>query len=296
MSSVLATAASIAATSSAIASAAIEPSSGGLSSFVETVVPSVVATLLPSSATTTAAATTGAVTIPAYAELLAAFAGALAGAAQGVDRRFDMVGITTLAIVTGLGGGIIRDVLLQDYGIYAFMHPTMLVSCLIAAMFGFFFIGAYRTMHRPLLLIDAVSLGLFAVIGADKALLASLALIPAILLGTITSVGGGVLRDILSGEQPKVMQRGQYYATAAAAGATTYVLLVGWLNVVKPLGAALAFAVVLGLRLLSLVFGWSSPTPVDLTPGVVGAGRAALHFMPGISTTEDDQDPEDTTG
>ena len=91
-------------------------------------------------------------------------------------------------------------------------------------------------------------------------------MIPAILLGSITSTGGGVLRDVLTGEVPNVLQPGSLYALAAVVGSTTYVLLTVWLGVVKPVAAFAAVAIVLLLRFLSVWLGWQSPTPVDLTP------------------------------
>ncbi len=275
-----ATATSIAATatfvSSAVASSSAAATEPGLASLVTTIVPSLVATVLPSGITTEAASQAGRVAVPVYYELLAAFAGGLAGAAKGVRLRYDFIGIGTLAVVAGLGGGIIRDVLLQDQGIYAFEHSAMLGTTILAALVGFFFAGLVRSMRRPLLLLDTISLALFAVVGADKALLAGLVILPAILLGAITSAGGGVLRDLLCGEEPQLMRPGSLYASAALAGSTVYVLMVGWLGIVKPIASVAAFIVIALLRSLSLLLGWQSPEPVDLTPKVVSVGKSVL--------------------
>ena len=301
MSTLLATASTIAAAASTVASSTVASSTQttepAIVSLVTTVVPSLVATILPSGVTTAAASQVGAVTLAAPAEITAAFIGALAGAAKGVERRFDFLGIATLAVVTGLGGGIIRDLLLQKYGIYAFENPRMLLSALAAAVFGFFFVGLYRKVRKPLVLLDMVSLGVFAVIGADKALLAGLLLLPAILLGSITSVGGGLLRDILCDEQPKVMQPGSLFASAAVLGSTVYVLLVGWLGIVKPIASVAAILVVVALRGLSLALGWQSREAVDLTPKVVSAGKTVLaparhRFGKSASTSGDEESPE----
>ena len=281
MSMLVASASTIAATATAVASSAAtagaeattEP---GIVSLVTTVVPSLIATVLPSGVVTEGAAQAGRVVIPQYYELLAAFAGGLAGSAKGVRLRFDSIGVATLAVVAGLGGGIIRDVLLQNQGIYAFQHQAMLAVTILAAIVGFFFASVVRTMSRPLLILDTISLALFAVLGSDKALIAGLALLPAILLGTITSVGGGVLRDMLCSEQPELMRPGSLYASAAVAGSTVYVLMVGWLGIVKPIASVSAFIVIALLRSLSLLLGWQSPEPVDLTPHVVSVGKTVL--------------------
>jgi len=248
----------------------------GIAAIVESSVPGAVASVLPSNATTTAPVTSSSIAIPAVIEVSATFAGALAGALVGVDRKLDLIGVTTLAVFAGLGGGIIRDVLLQKYGIYALQNPRVLIAALVAALLGFFFFTAARRARPLLFLIDAISLGLFAVLGSDKALLAGLTFLPAILLGTITSVGGGVIRDVLTDRTPQVLRPGGFYATASVAGATLYVLMVGWLNLVKPLAMVMSVLLVLALRLLSEWLGWESPTPKDLTPAVAAVPRHVL--------------------
>ena len=270
---------SVAATSSLVATASGSAAATGLpqevASVVATVIPSVAASLLPSGVTTTAPVTAGSVHIPAALEFSSALAGGLAGALVGVRRELDFIGVTTLAVAAGLGGGIIRDLLLQRYGIYALQHPALLLAVFIAAIVGFFFFGAMARLKPVLLLVDGLALGLFACIGADKALLAGLTILPAILLGTITSVGGGMIRDVLTDEVPQVLRPGGLYASAAVLGATAYVGLVSWLNIVKPVATIAVVALVLGVRLLSQWLGWQSPMPTDLTPLVAAApGKA----------------------
>lgn len=268
---------SLAATSSLVAtgSAAATSVAAQVGSFVATTVPEVAASVLPSAVTTTAPVSAVAVTVPPALEVAAAFAGGLAGAIVGVRRELDAVGVITLAVAAGLGGGIVRDLLLQRYGIYALENPRLLIAVLIAALLAFFFFGAVRKARPLLLVVDALALGLFACIGTDKALLAGLTVLPAILLGTITSVGGGMIRDVLTGEVPQVLRPGGLYATAAVLGAMAYVGLVSWLNVVKPVATLAVIVLVLGIRALSQWLGWQSPTPTDLTPLVAAApGKA----------------------
>ena len=273
---------SLATTASALASAggsiASSATSGGsgIAALVETAVPKVVASVLPSAVTTTMPVTASTITIPVALEVGATFAGALAGALTGVERKFDAIGVTALAIVSGMGGGMMRDVLLQKYGIYALQTPRVLIAALLAALLGFFFFTAAARVRPLLFVIDAVSLGLFCVTGSDKALRAGLTIIPAILLGVITSVGGGILRDLLSDRVPQVMQPGGLYATASVTGATVYVLLVGWLNIVKPVAMIVVVVIVLLMRFASQWLGWTSPVPVDLTHTVAGMPRRVL--------------------
>lgn len=264
LESLVATATLIASTSAA-ATPSVEPT--GLVSIIETVVPSAIASALPSAITTTTPVTATVVIVPGFYELIAAFVGGLSGAVHADERRLDLTGILILAIVNALGGGILRDVLLQNQGIAAFLKPGLLGVALLAAAFAFFFASVYRRLHRPFLYLDAVSLGLFAVVGADKALTAQLSVIPAVLLGVITSVGGGMIRDVLCNETPQVMRRGTLSATAAILGSSLYVLLVTWMHIVKPVALIFTVAVTVVIRLLAIKRGWQAPMAVHLEPG-----------------------------
>lgn len=264
------------ATSTAGSVAATLPAPADLAAMVSTATQQFVASALPSAATTSAPVTSVAVQVPVAFEVTATFAGALAGALVGVKLRFDMVGVLTLAVVSGLGGGIIRDVLLQKYGIYALENPRLLLAAMLAGLLVFFFFSVADRLQWSLFLIDALSLGIFAAIGSDKALLAGLATVPALLLGTITAVGGGVLRDLLTNDVPQVLRPGGFYASVAVAGCTAYVTMVSWLNVVKPLALVVSVVLVVGLRLLTHWLGWQTPTATDLTPLVTSAPQIAV--------------------
>lgn len=305
-------AASVAAsvTTSATAQAA-ETASGGaiptdtIGSIVTSVVPSIVASVLPSGATTTTPVTDVPLFLPVGFEVAAIFAGAVAGGMVGVRQRFDILGVSTLAIVGGLGGGMIRDVLLQKYGIFALESPTALVTALIGALVAAFFFSVAERLRLALAAMDSISLALFCLIGADKALVAGLQVVPAILLGGITAVGGGMLRDILCDREPDVLRRGSIYGLAAIAGSTVFVGMVTWLNFSKGWALVTAGLFALALRGGSVVFGWESPEPVDLTDRLVGpptrglrkgrellVGRGKVTRSEGGSTPEDDGTPK----
>lgn len=298
----LSAAASSAATASAHATGSGVPQA--VTSFVATTIPSIVASALPAGVTTTTAnaAKIGAVTVPPVYELLAVFAGALSGGLSAVQRRFDVVGVLTIAIVGGMGGGVIRDVLLQRYGIAALHDNRYLAVAVAAALVAFFFSGAIKRLATPLVIIDAVSLGLFAVVGADKALRADMAILPAIMLGTITAVGGGLLRDLLHDEIPQILQPGALYSAAALVGSTMFVTATVWLGVLKQYGAIMAVGMAVGLRLLAMWRGWRAPVPRDYTDVVLGAPKKMLAFTPlyggkwGHHTPPGDETPDDGPG
>jgi hypothetical protein len=150
-----AVAASITATASAVATAtaAVEPT--GFASVITTIVPGIIASALPSAATTTLPVTATIVKVPLLYELTAAFVGGLSGATRAAEKRMDISGVAVLAIVNALGGGILRDVLLQTQGIAAFAHWQLLAVALAAAAVGFFFSSLGRRLQRPFLYLDA---------------------------------------------------------------------------------------------------------------------------------------------
>lgn len=296
----LSAAVALAATASATVSAAATstPATETLGSLVATTVPSMVASALPS-ITTTVPVTASPLVLPPGFEVAAIFFGALSGALLGVNRKFDITGVVVLALVNGLGGGLMRDVLLQDMGIFAFESPRALLAVLAAAVAAAFFYSIAARLKRASLVLDTASLALFCIVGSDKGLRAGLALLPAMLVGVITSVGGGVIRDVLIGETPQVLLRGSLTATAAAAGSFIYVTMVGWLDFEKGIALAAAGGVAFLLRAGSLYFGWQSPQPVDLTPVVVTAprrfyrgGRRYLHRLSARPVPEETRPPK----
>jgi len=273
----------ITAAASNAASSAVATAPGGFTSFLTTTVPSIVASILPSGVTTTAPDAFGhgvAVAVPPAWELLAVFAGALSGGLTAVRKKFDIMGIITLAIVTGMGGGIIRDVLLQKYGIAAFQDNRYLLTALAAAVVAFFFAEFVGKLGRPMAYIDAISLGLFVVVGADKALRADLNILPAIMMGVITATGGSMLRDLLSDEVPVILQPGALYSVAAMVGSTIFVLATVWLGVVKEWAGLFAITLSVSLRFLAMWRGWQSPVARDYSHHLTGIQRRLLSFLP----------------
>ena len=168
MSMLFAAAVSAGASVSAAATSAAATEAAGIVSLVATKVPDLIASALPSNVTTTAPSTSTAIMMPAYIDLSSALAGALVGGLTAVEKHFDLTGVVTLAVVGGLGGGILRDVLLQNRGIWALSSSQPLLMCLIAALIAAFFFKLAAKLRKPLLVVGALSMGLFAVAGTDK--------------------------------------------------------------------------------------------------------------------------------
>lgn len=206
---------------------------------------------------------------PLWIELSAIVAGALSGAVFAARRGLDLVGVLAIALVVGLGGGMIRDILLASVPA-ALTDPAYLVAVIGAAVVGAFFASAVSILRWPMIGVDSLSLGLFAVIGTQKALSSGLPPASAILLGVITGIGGSLLRDLFIGvTPPEAFQRGSPYASVAALAALVYVVLVRELSVAKLTAEIVAIAVVLLVRSAAIWRGWTTPGPVDLTPGAL---------------------------
>ena len=146
--------------------------------------------------------------LPFWFEFAATVTGGLSGGMSAVRARYDIFGTVAIACITGMGGGIIRDILLQNYGLYAFQSPWFLLSCALAGVAVFYF-GKLATYLDPIVdLLDNISVALWAIIGASKSLSAGLTVIPSVVLGTITSIGGGISRDVLMNRPPVAFQTG----------------------------------------------------------------------------------------
>jgi uncharacterized membrane protein YeiH len=216
----------------------------------------------------------GAVTAPPLAiSLTAVFLGGLSGAIFAVQRRFAVTGVLAIAIATGLGGGIIRDLMLGRIPV-ALTDPTYLPLVIVAAVIGFFFASLVHRWRLLLDILDPIWMGLFAVIGAQQTLNAlnepqqASSSFAAILVGCISAFGGAVLRDLLAGETPQLVLPGPINYLAAILGAVIYVGMVEWAGIDKVVSEWVSIAIVFALRMLALKYGIKAPEPVDVPRGL----------------------------
>jgi uncharacterized membrane protein YeiH len=136
--------------------------------------------------------------------------------------QFDFVGVMGLALISALGGGVARDVLIGHGPPLAFRNVSYLFVALAGGLVGLWTPAPGARTQRLMLVVDALGLGFFAVAGSERALAAGLSVLPCILLGITTAVGGGSLRDVFSGRTPRVFERGEPYAIAAAIASVVY--------------------------------------------------------------------------
>lgn len=177
----------------------------------------------------------------------------------GRKQRFDLLGVAVIAIVTAIGGGTIRDLLLDRHPVFWIEDPTYLLVILSAAALTM----VYARFHQPprisLLVADALGLALFTISGAQVAEQRDLSGTIVVVMATVTGTAGGLLRDVLSAEVPLLLRQSELYATAAIAGATAYLLLQA-AGLERTPAALAGMATVAGLRLASIL--WRLRLPV----------------------------------
>ncbi|MFP8903426.1 trimeric intracellular cation channel family protein [Streptomyces atacamensis] len=194
-----------------------------------------------------------------WLDLAGIFVFAVSGALLAVRKNFDVVGMALLASVTGLGGGLFRDLVIGAVPPAAFTDLGYLLTPLAATVLVFFLHPQVERINRAVMVFDAAGLGLFCVTGTVKAHAYGLGLTASVVMGLATAAGGGVLRDVLANEVPSLLRWDrEVYAVPAVVGATALALLIkaGELNGVTS-GAAAALAFV--LRLLALRYNWRAP-------------------------------------
>ena len=176
---------------------------------------------------------------------------AISGALAAGRRRLDLVGVVVAAAVTAVGGGTIRDLLLDRHPIFWLADERYVLVILAAAVATMLYVRWARVPGGTLDVADALGLALFSVTGAQVAERAGMPAVACVLLGTVTGAAGGVIRDVLLAQVPYILQRGSLYATAAIAGTSLYIALVR-LGMERPAASALGMAFVAGLRLAAI--------------------------------------------
>ena len=182
---------------------------------------------------------------------------AVTGALVASRKRMDIFGFILLGCVTGMGGGILRDVMLGALPVFWVREPVYLAICVAVSAATFFLAHIPESRYRVLLWLDAAGLALFCVVGADRALVAGARPSIAVAMGVVTATFGGVIRDVLA-HAPSVLLRHELYVTPALVAAAAFVAaqMAGAPDVVA---AGLGFAIGFGLRAGAILRGWSLP-------------------------------------
>lgn len=200
-------------------------------------------------------------TIPLWADLLGVGLGGIQGAmfASGFqgERRLDWLGVAIIGIMIGMGGGLIRDLLIGQPPA-TLQSDWYLITAAGAALLGMLLAGVFNRINTFIVVLDAVVIGMFGAFGVSKAIAFGIPPIPAVFIGVCAAVGGGMLRDVLMGLPVAIMHVGSLYAVAAGVGCTTTVVMhVCGLNIT--IAAITGIAVTAVIRVLAVVFDVSLP-------------------------------------
>jgi uncharacterized membrane protein YeiH len=200
----------------------------------------------------------------AFLDWLGIVAFTTTGALVAARNQMDAVGFVLLGTVTGIGGGTVRDILLDSHPVLWISHPEYLGVCVGVSLLAFFTVHLVHPRMRLLLWADAVGLALFATVGAERATSAGVYPMVAIVMGVITACFGGIIRDLL-GQTRSIIFSYELYVTAALGAASAYVGL-HYLGCPRQIAVISGVAVGLALRAGALLWGWSLPHHVPRPP------------------------------
>jgi uncharacterized membrane protein YeiH len=224
--------------------------------------------------------------LPFAVDMAAVMLGAAQGAlfAYGVasQRRIDLIGVLMIGIATGMGGGIVRDVLLNLKPV-ALTANRYIAAAVLTALVTVAFAGLIIKLDPLVVLFDAVSLGLYLVVGISKALDNQVGVVAAVFVGVLSCTAGGVIRDLLMGTEVQLVTVGSFYAFAALGGAVVY--LVGVQYATPGEAAWAAVVLTAGVRMLSIWFGWRTPHARALSLENTAIGKMTLSGVEVITRT-----------
>ena len=197
-------------------------------------------------------------------ELIGTIAFAVSGAITGLSKKMDIFGVTTLGVVTSVGGGVIRDLILGDTPPATFENPVYALVAIVVSIV-IFIPSVRRILFKKqaiydfiMLVMDSIGLGIFTVVGIQVAYTsdASHNIFLMIFVGMITGIGGGVMRDVLAGNTPYIFVK-HFYACASLIGAVICIIL--WNLFGQTIAIAGGAFVIIVLRLLAAHYRWSLP-------------------------------------
>ena len=183
---------------------------------------------------------------------------AVSGALAAGRKHLDLFGVVVIALVTAIGGGTIRDVLLDRHPIFWISNTAYLAVILAATALTIVWVRVREPPFAALLVADALGLALFAISGAQIAERMVLPSTVVVMMGTITGVAGGMIRDVLTNDIPLVLRKGTLYASTAIVGIAVYLMLRS-AGVTPNLSSALGMLTVIALRFTSIIWGLSLP-------------------------------------
>lgn len=194
-------------------------------------------------------------------DILGTFAFAISGALVASDKKFDLFGVIIIAFVTAVGGGMLRDVLIDAHPINWIGDLNYLYTIFIAVVFTFLFKSKIAHLSKTLFLFDTIGLSVFTLLGLEKGLTLHLNPFIALIMGMISAVFGGVLRDVLTNKIPLIFEK-EIYASACLAGGFSYLIL-SYFNISQNLIFITSAFVIVIIRVIAIKFQLQLPRIKD---------------------------------
>lgn len=210
----------------------------------------------------------GLLQVPAAIVSVAVIAGGISGALHAGQRNIQATGILLVAVVTGLGGGAIRDILLAE-SVPVFLLNNLLAMACVGAVAGLLFARLVSQLEPAIFVVDTLLIGVWVIVGAEAAQNVGLPPLSAVFIGVTTAVGGGLLRDVLCREVPSALMPGQWVAASALVSALLFVAVDEVTGYRSGAQAAAIMSAIL-LRVASAQLNWITPSAVDLSDRLRG--------------------------
>ncbi len=190
-------------------------------------------------------------------DILGTFAFAISGALVASKKDFDLFGVIILAFVTAVGGGMLRDVLINAHPINWIGDLNYIKTIAVAVVFTFLFKRSIEPLRKTFFLFDTIGISIFTLLGLQKGLSYDLPSVVAIIMGMVSAVFGGVIRDVLTREVPLIFKK-EIYASACLAGGLVYLLLKN-LDVDENFNFIFSAAIIILIRTLSVIYKLELP-------------------------------------
>lgn len=191
-----------------------------------------------------------------FVDYFGTFVFAVSGVLAGVEKKFDLFGVLVLGVVTAIGGGTLRDLLIGSTPVAWMQNEIYLYIILIAIPFSYFFKKYIIRLKRSIFIFDTIGIGLFTILGLEKTLSMNLSISVAVMMGVVSAVFGGVIRDILSNQAPLIFRK-EIYAFACFIGAIIF--LISRALVFQDAAIIISILSVIAIRILAIKRKWSLP-------------------------------------
>ena len=191
-------------------------------------------------------------------DLLGTFAFAISGALSAAEKRYDLFGIIFVASITAVGGGTTRDLLIGLTPVSWMQNYNYLIVIIAAVIFTFVFYKQILKWRKTLFLFDSIGLGVFTILGMQKALDMGVSLGFAVIMGVISAVLGGVIRDTFNNEVPLILRK-EIYATACFIGAF-FLIGLKYIGIGLEIAVPITIIMIIAIRIISLKYSLSLPS------------------------------------